>query len=560
MRKLTLIALAAFALALAPTAARAQANDAAVARNLALFNKLYKELVTYYVDTIDADHSIQTAIDAMLYEMDPYTEYISAKEAKDFLVVSTGEYGGIGSYINQRTGDKKGVYISGPYAGSPAAKAGLRSGDRIIMIDGDSATNWTSEQVSQRLKGQPGTTVRLRVARPYVADSILDFNIRRETIKVDPVTYYGVTHDNIGYICLSTFNEQSARQVKDALIALKKDPRVKAIALDLRGNGGGVVEAAIQIVGCFVPKGTRVLVMRGREKNSEKTYKTTSQPIDTKIPLAVLINGGSASASEITAGALQDLDRAVIIGQRSYGKGLVQTTRPLPLDAMLKVTIAKYYLPSGRLIQEVDYSQRNADGSFKNAEDAATDTTTKKGEPYYTAAGRTVYGGAGITPDIEVKTPEATRLVYNVVRDSWDFDYATRYAATHPSIPDPDHFEITDEIWQDFKQSIDPKKFEYDKVCEQQLQKLRKAAENEGYMNDSVKSALDHLESLLRHDLDHDLDLHRKEISTYLAQEILDRYYYRAGQVQYGVRYDDALARAKELFDSPTEYTRTLHR
>ena len=321
-------------------------DDAAVARNLDIFNSLYKELNTFYVDTINAQKAIENAINAMLNEIDPYTEYIPAVEADEFMTMSTGEYGGIGSYLTERTvNGKKGVYISGPYEGSPAARVGLRAGDRIIVIDGDSTTGWTSDKVSKRLRGQANTHLTLTVVRPYDEDSIKTFSFNRETISVNPVPYYGVTRDNIGYIGLTTFNEKSAQQVRDAVIELKKDPRVKGIVLDLRSNGGGIVEGAIQIVGCFVPKGTQVLVMRGRDKSSERTYKTTVDPVDTEIPLAVIIDGGSASASEITAGALQDLDRAVIIGNRSFGKGLVQSTRSLPYDGMFAQ--AYYLLQNG---------------------------------------------------------------------------------------------------------------------------------------------------------------------------------------------------------------------
>jgi len=426
-------------------------DDAAVARNLDIFNSLYKELNTFYVDTLDAQKSIENAINAMLDDIDPYTEYIPAKEADDFMTLSTGEYGGIGSYIMERkTGERKGVYISGPYEGSPAARAGMRCGDRIVMIDNDSTKGWTSEQVSSHLKGQANTRVRVQVVRPYDADSVKTFDMVRETIKINPVPYYGVTRGNIGYISLTTYNEQSAQQVRDALIELKKNAAVKGIVLDLRGNGGGIVEAAIQIVGCFVPKGTQVLVMRGRDKSSERTYKTTTDPVDTKIPLVVLIDGGSASASEITAGALQDLDRAVIIGSRSYGKGLVQSTRPLPFDGMLKVTIAKYYIPSGRLIQEVDYANRNADGTYKKT------TVDSTAQVFHTANGREVRGGGGITPDIKVEGKEMTRVVYNIYRDQWAFDFATWYASQHPQIPAPADFEITDDIFNQFKAYMTP--------------------------------------------------------------------------------------------------------
>ena len=530
-------------------------DDAAVARSLDIFNTLYKELNTFYVDTIDAQKSIENAINAMLDDIDPYTEYIPAKEAEEFMTISTGEYGGIGSYLMERTIDgKKGVYISGPYEGSPAARAGLRSGDRIIMIDGDSTDTWTSDQVSKHLKGQANTHLTVTVVRPYDEDSIKTFSFNRETISVNPVPYYGVTRDNIGYIGLTSFNEKSAQQVRDALIELKKDPRVKNIVLDLRSNGGGIVEGAIQIVGCFVPKGTQVLQMRGRDKSSERTYKTTVDPVDTEIPLAVLIDGGSASASEITAGALQDLDRAVIIGTRSFGKGLVQSTRSLPYDGMLKVTIAKYYIPSGRLIQEVDYGNRNADGSYKKT---TTDSTARV---FYTAHGREVREGGGIDPDIKVEPRELKRIVYNIMRDHWDFDFATKYVAEHGNeIANPADFQVTDEIFNEFKAFINADKFEYDKVCEQQLATLRKTATTEGYMNDSIQAQFDRLEQMLKHDLDHDLDLHRRDITYLIGQEIMERLYYQRGQVQNAIKDDEYIDAAKKMFDNPGEYARILH-
>ena len=498
-------------------------DDAAVARSLDIFNTLYKELNTFYVDTIDAQKSIENAINAMLDDI--------------------------------RTIDgKKGVYISGPYEGSPAARAGLRSGDRIIMIDGDSTDTWTSDQVSKHLKGQANTHLTVTVVRPYDEDSIKTFSFNRETISVNPVPYYGVTRDNIGYIDLTTFNEKSAQQVRDALIELKKDPRVKNIVLDLRSNGGGIVEGAIQIVGCFVPKGTQVLQMRGRDKSSERTYKTTVDPVDTEIPLAVLIDGGSASASEITAGALQDLDRAVIIGTRSFGKGLVQSTRSLPYDGMLKVTIAKYYIPSGRLIQEVDYGNRNADGSYKKT---TTDSTARV---FYTAHGREVREGGGIDPDIKVEPRELKRIVYNIMRDHWDFDFATKYVAEHGNeIANPADFQVTDEIFNEFKAFINADKFEYDKVCEQQLATLRKTATTEGYMNDSIQAQFDRLEQMLKHDLDHDLDLHRRDITYLIGQEIMERLYYQRGQVQNAIKDDEYIDAAKKMFDNPGEYARILH-
>ena len=527
-------------------------SEVAIVRNLDIFNSLYKELNTFYVDTIDAQKSIETAINAMLEDIDPYTEYIPAKSRDEFQVISTGEYGGIGSYIQERRGEKKGVYISGPYKDSPAARAGVRTGDRIIMIDGDSVIGWSSDKVSEKLKGLANTKLRLTVVRPYCDDSIKTFDITRETIKLSPVPYYGVTRGDMGYIYLTTFNEHSFPQVRDALIDLKKNPAVKSIVLDLRGNGGGLMESAVQIVGLFVPKGTTVLTTRGRDKQSEKIYKTTAEPIDTKIPLAVLVDGGSASSAEITAGALQDLDRAVVLGSRSFGKGLVQSVRPLPFDGALKVTIAKYYIPSGRLIQEIDYSQRDENGAYQRLPDSLA-------RVFHTAHGREVREGGGITPDIKIDYPELTRLVYNIVRDNWAFDFATRYAAQHPTIDPPATFVITDTIFNEFKQFIDPAKFQYDKVCETGLENLRKVAKTEGYINDETTEAFDRLEKLLKHDLSQDLDTHRSEIEKILAREIVLRYYYQAGETELDTRNDETLDRAHEVFTKPGEYRRILH-
>lgn len=522
-------------------------NEAAIARNLDTFNTLYKELNTFYVDTIDTEKSIQTAINAMLGELDPYTEYLPASEQEDFRTMTTGEYGGIGSYIMQY---KDSVLISEPYEDSPAARAGLIPGDVIIKIDNDSTIGWTSEQVSNKLKGQANSTLQVVVSRPYVGE--LTFNITREKIRMNSVPYYGVVRDSIGYIALSSFTENSPSEVREALLALKKERGVKSIVLDLRGNPGGILESAVQIVGMFVPKGTQVLQQRGRVIQNDKTYKTTQDPIDDKIPLVVFIDGASASASEITAGALQDLDRAVVIGSRSFGKGLVQSTRPLPFDGILKVTIAKYYIPSGRLIQAIDYSHRNPDGSVARIPDSLTTV-------FKTAHGREVRDGGGITPDIKVEYPEMTRLYFNIVRDNWAFNYATRFAHEHDTIASPEEFVITDSIYADFKKFIDPSEFKYDKVCEDGLEKLKKVAEVEGYMNDSTRAQFEVMAKLLKHDLNKDLDTHRKEISGILAMEILKRYYYQRGQAIESLKNDVCLDEVVKLFGKPGEYYRILN-
>lgn len=526
----------------------AKNQKAQIARNLDIFNSLYKELQVFYVDSIDAEKSINTAINAMLNDIDPYTVYISAKDQDDFKTMTTGEYDGIGSIITERKGK---VYVSEPYENWPAHKSGLKAGDLFLKIDGDTVDGWRSSKVSERLKGQPGTSLVVMVKRPYAEDSIVTVNITREKIQMPAVTYYGVTNGDVGYIALSTFTTGAAKEVKKALEELRKDPRVKSIALDLRGNGGGLLEEAVKIVGLFVPKNTEVLRTKGKGHLSEKVYKTTASPIDTKIPLAVLIDGGSASSSEIVAGALQDLDRAVIVGSRSYGKGLVQSTRQLPYDGLLKVTIAKYYIPSGRLIQAIDYSHRNADGSVARTPDSLTSV-------FKTKHGREVRDGGGITPDSVVTYPDVNRLTYNIVRDFWAFDYATRFAATTPSIATANEFVITDSIFDDFKKFIDPEKFEYDKVCEVMLKELREQAETEGYMNDSIKAQFDVLETMLKHNLDRDLDKNRAEIESILADEIVARYYYQRGQMETNLRYDLGIKAAAAILQDNATYCKIL--
>ena len=524
-------------------------NEAAIARNLSIFNSLYKELAAGYVDTINPEKTITTAISSMLEELDPYTEYIQAKDREDFMTISTGEYGGIGSYIMQT---KNGVVISEPYEGSPAAVAGLRPGDRIIMIDNDSVATWKSDKVSSKLKGQANTTVKVVVDRPYATDSILTFNIKRRKIQMPSVPYYKATDKGLGYILLTTFNENSPEEVRNALLELKKDPKVKAIVLDLRSNGGGIMESAVKIINLFVDKNVEVLRTKGRIKQDEKIYKTTQKPVDTKIPLAILVDGGTASASEIVAGALQDLDRAIIVGTRSFGKGLVQSTRPLPYENLLKLTIAKYYIPSGRLIQAIDYSHRNPDGSVGRIPDSLTTV-------FHTAGGREVRDGGGITPDITVDWGKVNRLTYNIVRDNWAFNFATKFASEHKTIAPAEDFVITDSIFADFKRFIDPKKFNYDRVCENGLKELRETAETEGYMNDSTKAAFNVLEKLLHHNLEQDLDNNRKAINGILASEIQKRYYYQKGGIIEGLKDDVAMDTVAKILSDPKAYDKILH-
>lgn len=521
-----------------------------ISANMAIFNSVVKELETNYVDTINIEKSIETAIGAMLNRLDPYTEYMPRKEQEDFRTLNSGEYGGIGSYIMARNGN---VYISGPYQGSPAAKAGLRPGDLIMRIDTVSALGMSSDQVSSRLKGQRGTPVKVTVKRPYVADSILTFDIIREKIQIPSVPYAGVIgkKNDIGYIQLSQFSEKSADEVLEALDSLMKNRNIQGLVLDLRDNGGGFLESAVKILGYFLPKGTEVLRTRGRSQDEDKVYRTSSKPVAPNLPLVVLTNDGTASASEITAGALQDLDRAVIMGSRSFGKGLVQTTRSLPNEGLLKVTVARYYIPSGRLIQAIDYSHRNPDGTVARIPDSLTNV-------FSTANGRTVRDGGGITPDVKVEYPEVSRLTYNVVTDNWAFDYANKFAANHASIPPVGEFKVNDSIYADFKAFIDPARFNYDKVCETMLKQLREAAKIEGYMTDSVSTQFDRLEAMMKHPLDKDLDNNRADITPYIEREIVGRYYYRPGEVQSFLNYDVAIDSAVNLLESPARYKALL--
>ncbi len=546
MKRLFAIALLFTALfaAIGATSTAAAKKDQ-FARKLHTFNAIVKELHTNYVDTLDAIGIMDKTIDALLYQIDPYTEYYPADNQDEILSLSQGKYAGIGSFIVKR-GDS--VYISEPQWESPARKSGLKAGDALVTIDGDSISKSTDVgDVSKRLRGQAGTEVKVSVRRPYGPDSTLSFTIRRADIKVNPLPYYGVDSLGVGYIRLTTFNESSARQVRDAILDMLRDPKFKGLVIDLRSNGGGLLESAVQIASNFVPKGTEIVRTRGRETRDERVYKTVGQPLDTKIPLAILTDGGTASASEILAGSLQDLDRAVIVGDRSFGKGLVQTTRPLPYDDILKITTGRYYIPSGRLIQVLDYSHRNPDGSPARMPDSLT-------HEFATRAGRTVRDGGGITPDLTVKRAEGNRLLYNIMSDFWAYDFATRYAALHPEPVPSDSFKVSDEIFEDFKAFIDPERFKYDKQCETGLKYLRDAAKAEGYMTDSVAAQFDILGAMLKHDLGHDLDFNRKDIIEILDDELAARYYSDADRVRRQLGNDSVLAKAKEIILDKERY------
>lgn len=525
-------------------------HDISVSRNLSTFNSIVKELELNYVDTIRPKEAFDAAIEAFLSTVDPYTEYYSADDRNELTKITTGsyDYGGIGSYIMQRDGSS---YISGPMEGAPAANAGLRSGDQIIRVDSVDTSKMGSSDVSSRLRGLAGTPVKVTVNRPFVEDSIITFDLVRAKLTDPSVPYWDVINGNTGYIRLTQFISDSGEDVYEALQAFKANPDVKQIVLDLRGNGGGLLEQAIDILGNFLPKGTEVLRTRGKDKALEKVYKTTKKPIFPDIPLAVLIDGGSASASEITAGALQDLDRAVLIGSRSYGKGLVQSTRPLPFDGLLKVTVAKYYTPSGRLIQALDYSHRNPDGSVGRTPDSLTNV-------YHTARGREVRDGGGLTPDITIDWGTVSPLLYNLVADNKIFDYATKYANTHDSIAPAWEFEITDEIFTDFKNNLDTQSLKYDKVMDQLLKQLRETAQAEGYLTQEAEAAIDNLSPLLSNNVDQDFENKRDEISEYLGSEIASRYYFEKGRLIQTLKNDKALKTAIETLSDTQKLNKIL--
>ncbi|MCD7710765.1 MAG: S41 family peptidase [Porphyromonadaceae bacterium] len=528
--------------------ATAQNNDATfeTAKSISLFNSVLKELNTLYVDTFSLDKMVEKGINSMLYTLDPYTTYIPETETDDFKFITTGEYGGIGSLITSRDSF---TYIAEPYEGLPAQIHGLKAGDKILRIDSVSAIGMPSDKVSELLKGPANTVVTVVIERPETFDT-LTFNIVRKKIALPAVPYYGVCANDIGYIYLQSFTDKAATEVKEAFLDLKKNQHISSLIIDLRSNPGGILDEALQIINYFVPKGTEILSTRGRISQWDKTYKTLQKPLDDKIPLVILINNESASASEIVSGTLQDLDRAVIIGERSFGKGLVQTTRPLPYNGMIKVTTSKYYIPSGRSIQAIDYSHRNTDGRAERIPDSLTTV-------YNTIGGRTVRDGGGITPDIQIELPQTPNIVFYLVNDMYTFQYATRYAQQHDTIASIEDFTITDEIYDDFKEYVKEKGFTYDNRSGNVLEELRKWADFEGYLDD-IRPEIDTLSKKLSHNLDHDFATFREEIAEQLSFEIVKRYYYQKGEIRESLKNDSIVTRAEEILLDPKQYQEIL--
>lgn len=526
-----------------------KSKDMSVARGLNTFSSIVKELEMNYVDTINSETAFKGAIDAMLQTVDPYTVYYPKEDREDISQMTTGEYAGIGALLLYKDG---GTYVSESFENSPAYKGGLRAGDRLLKVDTVDVSKFTVDKVSKLMRGRPDTQVRIRVQRPYVQDSILNFTVTRAKIRNSSVPYAGVLPDSIGYIRITQFIEDTGKDVRAALDSFQATaPGLKGVIIDLRGNGGGLLEQAVDVASNFVPKGTEIVRTIGRDKNATKIYKTMRKPLYPDMPVAVLTDGGTASASEILAGAMQDLDRGVLVGTRSFGKGLVQTTRPLPYGGVLKVTVAKYYTPSGRLIQSLDYKHRNPDGSAARVPDSLT-------HAYKTLHGRTIRDGGGLQPDSTVNWKKVNRLVYNVVSDNWSWDFANKFKATHPTIPTADKFVITDSVYNEFKAFIDPKKFKYDSAMEEATEALRKVADEEGYINDETTAAFDSLKKLLTHNLDRDLDTHRKHIEEYLGGEIVSRYYFDRGRTQYGIRDDEGVDAARGILKDKALYKRIL--
>jgi carboxyl-terminal processing protease len=527
----------------------AQAQDEnrfAVSKQLEIFNALLKEVEMFYVDSVDVEKIVRRGIDAMLKGLDPYTEYIPEENMDNLKFITTGEYGGIGAVIRSR---QEGVVIEEPYEGMPAQQAGLKAGDIILAVDTTDVSTFSSDRVSELLKGVPGSKLTVKIQRPGEKKSRKIELVRRQIV-VDQVVYYGVRGNSTGYIYLQGFTDKSAQEVKAAFEDLKKNHGIQSLILDLRNNHGGILDAAVQIVNFFVPKGKEALSTRGKIKQRDRVYRTPLEPIDTVMPLAVLINGESASSAEIVCGALQDMDRAVLVGERSFGKGLVQSTRDLPYDGKLKVTISKYYIPSGRCIQQMDYSHRSADGSVTAIPDSLTSV-------FHTANGRPVRDGGGVQPDFEVEEPAMPTMLYYLLNDNALFDFVTQWTQDHKTIPPVDEFALSDRDYDAFKTYLKGKDFSYDRQSEKVLRNLKEVAEMEGFTRDDSTLFSD-MEARLTPDLEKDLVRHEQQIRKLLSAEIVKRYYHRKGEIREMLKDDKTLAKALSVLEDAALYKKTL--
>ncbi len=548
MRKLLIYI---FALLSLPVAAQSDKDhNFTVAKNLEVFNAIYKNLDLLYVDKLPADTVIGNAVDAMLESLDPYTEYYPQAKGKDLKMLMTGKYAGVGALIRYSP-KYKNVFIDEPYENMPAANAGLRKGDLILSIDDLSMEGKTTQFVSDHLRGDAGTTFMIKIRRPSTG-KIMKLKITRGAIKMPAVPYYGLLDNGIGYINLNQFTEDCSKDFRRAFVEMKKNGMQKLI-VDLRNNGGGLESEAVNIVNLFVPKDVTIVSNHGKVKRLDRDYKTTAEPIDTVIPIVVLVNNNTASSSEITAGALQDLDRAVIMGTRTYGKGLVQTTVDLPYNGKMKLTTHKYYIPSGRCIQAINY-RHDRGGSTEHVPDSLS-------KVFHTLHGREVRDGGGIKPDLEVAPDTASNIQTYLISviDSTEtvLDYIVSYVAKHPTIANPSTFELTDEDYEAFKQHVLKSGFKYDGVSEKILKELVKTAKFEGYYNDA-KPEFDAIENKLKHNVAKDLDYNRDRIMQALASTIVSIYYYQRGTIEYTLKHDKQIKAAQKLLDNPAKYKEIL--
>ena len=537
--------------ALTASAQKNKDHNFEVGKHLDIFNQVYKNLELLYVDTLSPKETIGTGINAMLRSLDPYTEYYAQDETKNLRMMLTGKYAGIGALIRKHQKLDR-IVVDEPYANMPAAEAGLKKGDVILSIDDSMMTDKTVSYVSEHLRGEAGTSFLLKVLRPSTG-KLMSFKITRRNIKLPELPYYGMQDSTVGYINLNSFTEGCSKDVRRALIDLKKQGAT-SLVLDLRGNGGGSEQEAVDILNLWLPKGVTVVENRGKFKQASKTYQTRVEPLDTVMPLVVLVNGETASASEITSGALQDLDRGIILGTRTYGKGLVQVPIDLPYNTNMKVTTSKYYIPSGRCIQAINY--KKGSGGYR---EHIPDSLTKV---FYTRHGREVRDGGGIKPDVELKGDTIPNIAFYLSASGQDstevmFDYVVDYIAKHPTIAPAAEFHLTDADWQEFKARVIKSGFTYDPVSKKQFAELVKTAKFEGYYEEA-KPAFDELEKKLNHDVAYGLDRHEQTIRQILESEIVAAYYYQAGSIEAGLRSDKQLQEAIRLLKHPDEYQKLL--
>ena len=516
-----------------------------ISKNLNIYHTLFRELNMFYVDEIDSGDLIKKSMDAMLSSLDPYTTYIPESEMEDFKLMTTGEYAGIGSLISKHGDD---IIVAEPYKDLPADKAGLKAGDIFVEINGVKINKKSTSDVSSLLKGQANKPLTIKIRRLGV-NKIIEKEVVRAAIQLKSVPYHGMLEDSIGYINLNQFTNKAAGEVRNALHQLK-DKNAKAIILDLRGNPGGLLDQAVDIVNLFVEKGETIVSTKGKVSQWDKTYKANKVPMDTEIPIAVLVNRGSASASEIVSGAIQDLDRGIVIGQRTFGKGLVQTTRNLSYNSKLKVTTAKYYIPSGRCIQALDYSHRNDDGSVGKVPDTLI-------SEFKTKNGRQVFDGGGILPDVKVDMELFSSLSVGLIRKYKVFDYATIFANKHAEIANAKSFELSEADYEDFKQFLKTEKFEYKSESTEILEALKKAAKEEKYFS-IAGEGFDNITAKLSPNLDRDLKMFEKEIKTLLTHEIVKRYQYQIGGILYALRDDKVLKEAVSTLKDQKKYQEIL--